>query len=244
MTAMKTLPVFLIASILLVTGCTSVSQDTMMEKKLNGSTMEKTGESMGYIFENGVMMIEDNGKLSAMTQDAVLDNGAIVMTSGIVKYLNGTSVALKEGQSIWPDGKVMEETEVMEKSGATTPTDENTRLANNYYRYDKDAFDEALAGGKVIFLNFRANWCPTCNAERPSILAGMNAVNYSDTVGFEVHYNDDQTQQYDTDMIKLYQVAYQHTKIIIGKDGKVLLKTLEVFDEDRVVSEIEKARTV
>lgn len=113
---------------------------------------------------------------------------------------------------------------------------------NNYYRYDPELYQAALNDNKIVFLYFRANWCPICNAERPHIQSGFDSIGYTDVVGFEVHYNDDETKQFDNELIKKFQVPYQHTKIILDRNGNVLLKTLDVFSKERVVLEIEKAR--
>ena len=118
------------------------------------------------------------------------------------------------------------------------------KLAKNYYRYDPVAFQEALDAKKVIFLDFHANWCPICNSEHPAITEGFNEMTYDDVIGFQVHYNDDETKSFDRDLIGQYQVAYQHTKVIIGKDGKTLLKTLESFSKEKMLQEIEKARSL
>ena len=117
-----------------------------------------------------------------------------------------------------------------------------TKLADNYYRYNTAAFQKAVDGNKTIFLSFRANWCPVCQQERPGILDAFNSINYADVIGFEVHYNDNETTDFDNNLARKYQVGYQHTKIII-KNGSIKIKTLEFFDKNRVISEIEKARS-
>jgi len=117
------------------------------------------------------------------------------------------------------------------------------KLASNYYRYDPSTYEQ-LSREKLVFFNFRANWCPICNSERPGILAAFNEMDYGDVVGFEVHYNDPETKDFDNELIRKYQVAYQHTKIILDKDGNQVIKTLEFFDKERVKSEIEKVRSV
>ncbi len=254
----KFLSVLLLMAVMLVAGCTSNASI----KKTNNTAMGGSEAAVekpvgiGYIMENSTMIIEDNGKFSFMKDNATLNDGTIVTTSGSVNFKNGSTIILKNEESIWSDGSIMEksmlghEGEVTEQSGdmiennaSSSNTTRLQKIANNYYRYDPIAYQEALADKKTVFLDFHANWCPVCNAERPGILEGTNSINYTDVIGFEVHYNDNETKDFDNDLIKQFQVAYQHTKIIINKNGKTTLKTLEVFDKDRVISEIDKARS-
>ena len=112
-------------------------------------------------------------------------------------------------------------------------------LAKNYYRYDKAAYQQALSEGNVVFLDFHANWCPICNAEKPGILQAFNELDYPNAIGFQVHYNDDQTNDDDRAIAREFGITYQHTKVLI-KDGSVALKSLEQFDKERVKNEIGK----
>ena len=114
-----------------------------------------------------------------------------------------------------------------------------TVFANNYYRYDPNAYQQALSEGKVVFLFFRANWCPLCAAQRPKILAAFDELESDELIGFEVHYNDVVTKPFDTELAAVHQISYQDTKIVIDKTGSVVLKTLQHLEKDRIKSEIE-----
>lgn len=116
------------------------------------------------------------------------------------------------------------------------------QFANNYYRYDPDAYKQALSEDKAVFLFFTANWCPLCAAQRPKILAAFNEISYDDVIGFEVHYNDWETQNFDIEIAQKFQVPYQDTKIIIDKNNNVLVKTQSHLEKEMIISEIERAR--
>ncbi len=82
----------------------------MMKDKEEKDMMMK---STGYVMKDGKMMIEEGGKMSAMTEDATLSNGDKVMTDGTIVKKDGTKTQLKEGQSVWMDGTMMEGGKVM-----------------------------------------------------------------------------------------------------------------------------------
>lgn len=35
--------------------------------------------------------------------------------------------------------------------------------------YDKAAFEKAMAEGKAVIVDFHADWCPTCKAQKPIV---------------------------------------------------------------------------
>jgi len=113
-------------------------------------------------------------------------------------------------------------------------------LANNYYRFDKAHYEQSLMDGKIIFLDFHADWCPICNQEQPEIISAFNELESDDVVGYQVHYNDGNTNDDDTEMAKKYGISYQHTKVIIDYNGDVALKSLESFDKNKVLEAIKK----
>lgn len=93
-----------------------------------------------------------------------------------------------------------------------------------YQPYSKAAFDQAKADGKVIFLEFHASWCATCRAQEPHIQAAFQTMaqdpKYSDVVGFKVDYDTE------TDLKREYGITYQHSHVILGKDGSVKVKSI------------------
>jgi thiol-disulfide isomerase/thioredoxin len=139
-----------------------------------------------------------------------------------------------------------EEIAAMEKDhGETMP---ETRMkepgligggASRYYNWDKTKFDQAVAEGKTIYLEFSADWCPACQAQEPELIAGFAELNDPNVIGFKIHYKDDQSTDEHNALIKQYQIAYQHTKVVL-KDGKQVLKSPESWSRNKFVEEMRK----
>jgi thioredoxin 1 len=89
-----------------------------------------------------------------------------------------------------------------------------------FVEFNKTGFDKAIADGKIVFLNFYANWCPTCRVEAPIIDSGFNSLQTSNIVGFRVNFKDSDTDKDEEFLAKQFNVPYQHTKIFLvnGKE--------------------------
>lgn len=115
-------------------------------------------------------------------------------------------------------------------------------LAGNsapYLVFNKADYDKAIASGKIVFLDFFANWCPICRAEAPEIKAGFDGLTRSDIVGFRVNYNDSDTDDDEKELAKQFGITYQHTKVIL-KDGREVFKSLDQWDRETFNSELSK----
>lgn len=191
---------------------------------------------------------------TANSQDQVLDDGTVLKPDGTMVKPDGTMVKpdgtmiLPDGSMVVPEGEEGESMdgehmeEAMDGESMETPTDDLVKLADNYFRYDEAAFNQAREDGKVIFLDFHADWCPTCINEHPKIVSAFNTLDHDDVIGFQVHFRDGQTLPEDEAASHAYGVSYQHTKVFIDGNGAVTLKTLEVLESDEIIAEIEKAR--
>lgn len=108
-----------------------------------------------------------------------------------------------------------------------------------YLEFKKADYEKAVSENKVIFLDFYANWCPICRAEGPDLKNGFNSLKTTSVVGFQVNWNDSDTDQDEKDLAKKYNITYQHTKVIV-KDNKVVYNQIEQWDKDQVVSNLDK----
>src|SRR3990167_8737773 len=59
-----------------------------------------------------------------------------------------------------------------------------------YLEFNQADYDKALKEGKIVLLDFYANWCPICRAEEPNIKQGFNELTNSQVIGFRVNFND------------------------------------------------------
>jgi len=113
--------------------------------------------------------------------------------------------------------------------------------SSNYYRFDKAHYEQSLADGKIIFLDFHADWCPICNNERPYLFAAFEELQDENVVGYQVHYKDSNTNDDDTAMAKKYGIILQHTKVLANSDEEILSKSLESFDTQKTLDVVRAA---
>ena len=113
-------------------------------------------------------------------------------------------------------------------------------LAGNtspYLDFKKADYDKALSSGKIVFLDFYANWCPICRDEAPGLKAGFDGLTSDKVVGFRVNYNDTETDEDEKALAKQFSVPYQHTKVIL-KDGKEVARSLESWDKNEFIKQM------
>lgn len=103
--------------------------------------------------------------------------------------------------------------------------------------FDQADYEKAVANNKLIVLYFYANWCPVCKEEFPKMQAAFNDLTEGDVVGFRVNYNDDTVTAEEEALAREFGVAYQHTKVILQGDERVL-KSPESWEEERYLNEI------
>ena len=119
---------------------------------------------------------------------------------------------------------------MMEKSDIT----EKKQIAgktSSYLEFNTQDYETALEQNKFIVLNFYANWCPICRAEKPEWESAFNELSDPSVVGFRVNYNDSDTDQDERNLAKEFGITYQHTK--------VFLKT-EQWDKNQIISQVNK----
>ncbi|PIS05265.1 MAG: hypothetical protein COT81_02075 [Candidatus Buchananbacteria bacterium CG10_big_fil_rev_8_21_14_0_10_42_9] len=114
--------------------------------------------------------------------------------------------------------------------------------SEHYNEYTPDAFEAALASGKPIFINFHANWCPTCKLQNRDLnqLFGADAeVQSSGIEGFFVNILDNETSDAEKELALRYGVTSQHTYIYINSSGEVVNKTIGTRTEKQIRDDLQ-----
>lgn len=253
----------LIFAVIFLSACTTGVQNqaantdgsaVAMEKTTTVSTTENEDAMMGisYMLKDNKMMVVEDSKEVVMESDVTLADGTKVMMNGKIVKSDGSEMMLENGQSVWEDGSITSENDMMEKTedAANEDNSDNSMMTSYsgkilagkttpYIEFNKKDYDDALAENKVIVLNFYANWCPTCKAEQPSAFAAFDKLDNDKVVGFRVNYKDSDTDSDETALAAEFGIPYQHIKVII-KDGSMVLKSPETWDTERYVDEIAK----
>lgn len=111
-----------------------------------------------------------------------------------------------------------------------------------YVPYTKAAYESAKADGKIVFLEFYANWCPICADQETELVSAFESLDYDNIAAFRVNYKDSDTDDDEKNLAREFGVTIQHTHIIVGADGETIKRSSESWDKDRIISEIENAR--
>lgn len=125
----------------------------------------------------------------------------------------------------------------MDKS-ETSSTQSNSGIlagtTTQYREFSQADYEEAIAQGKTVYLEFYANWCPICRAQQSDIFEGISQLEREDLVAFRVNYKDSDTDSDETALSKKYKVLYQHHKIVV-RGQEVLIDTGETWSAQMVV---------
>ena len=79
--------------------------------------------------------------------------------------------------------------------------------------YDKSAFDKAVADGKPVIVDFFADWCPTCKAQKPHVQSILKQEKMKGVTLFIANYDKEK------DLKKALRVTEQST-FVVFKGGK------------------------
>lgn len=146
----------------------------------------------------------------------------------------------KDGESMMDkkEGEMMKKDEgaMMAKYTGTVLAGKSAPLID----FNKADYDAAVKSDKLVALYFVANWCPICKVELPKLYAAFNELTIDKVIGFQVNYNDSDTDSNEKALASQFGVAYQHTKVFL-KNGQRVLKSPESWSKEQHLSEINKA---
>lgn len=84
--------------------------------------------------------------------------------------------------------------------------------------YDKAAFEKSLAEGKPVIVEFFADWCPTCKAQKPIVQELMRDPRMKEVTLFVADYDKEK------DLKKTLRVSQQST-FVVFKSGKEVARS-------------------
>ena len=84
--------------------------------------------------------------------------------------------------------------------------------------YDKAAFERSLAEGKPVIVDFQADWCPTCKAQKPIVQELMRDPKMKDVTLFLADFDNEK------DLKKALRVSQQST-FVVFKGGKEVARS-------------------
>ena len=120
-----------------------------------------------------------------------------------------------------------------------TETNVLAKKNSSFVEFNQKDYEAALTEGKIVYLEFYANWCPICRAQEDDLIEGINELTRADVAGFRVNFKDDQTDENEKALAAKYKIPYQHHKIVV-KDGKVIIDSAETWDAQTLITELTK----
>lgn len=200
-------------------GMTGNPEGPAMEDGEKQDVMTNDGDAMhkddAMMEEDGAMMEKEDGDAMEKSGGAMVDDGSAMME----------------------DTMMADDVAMMEKASYSGTLLAGSKDRSPLLDFTKADYDKAIASGKLVTLYFYASWCPICRAEFPKMQSAFDKLDRSDVVGFRVNYNDSDTDVNEEALAREFGVAYQHTKVFVKGDTRVL-KSPESWNESRYSSEI------
>jgi len=207
--------IIMLIGITFLTACTT-TVDNAMKDSADNNMMDNSDH-------NNVMVDNSNDAMMNNSDDNMMEDANNSMMEE-----TGDNMMENTNDSMMQDNNMM-----------TYQGEELSSGKTKYLVFTQADYKTALAENKVILLNFYANWCPTCKAEQPKVIAAFNELELSNVVGFRVNYKDTDTDSYEEELAREFGISYQHTKVILKK-GERVLKSPESWDKQRYIDEINK----
>src|SRR3989344_414790 len=177
----------------------------------------------------------------------------IVAALFAVLFVAGCTVPQSEQQAAADtlaggDAMVKEPETMMEKTGdgaqddSVTGKGDSMMEKSSYVPFTKAAYEKARSEGRVIFLEFYADWCPYCKTQKPvNEGAFANAQMPQNVSGFQVNYKDSETDADEEALAREFGISYQHTRVILKADGSVSHKSTGNVGEQELINLLKEA---
>lgn len=182
--------------------------------------------------------------IAGCVQPQQKNSGEKILADGTIEKADGTMIK-PDGTMVKPDGTMVKPDGTMIKPDGTVIEPSNNSgeamvKTSSYTPFTQAEYDKAKSEGKIIFLEFYANWCPICKTQEPQIEAAFPQIKNEKIIGFRVNYNDSDTDNDEKDLAREFGITYQHTHVILNSTGIVEKKSLEFWDSETIKSEIAK----
>jgi len=92
-------------------------------------------------------------------------------------------------------------------------------MAGKFQKYSNAAYANAISDGKIVLLDFHADWCSVCISNGPKLSQAFDNLDDNNLVGFKVNYDSE------AELKKAFGVTSQATFILL-KDGKEAGRTM------------------
>lgn len=215
---------------LLFAGCIGTGAQAPQQSAEDKAMAEKKAMEAKAMAEKKAME-----EKAAMEAKAMAEKKAMEEKNAMMEKNNSSSAMEKEEET----GAMMEKNS---SNGSVMGKAEGAMMESgkaSYSPYSAEAYQKAKSEGKVIYLEFYASWCPDCRAYEPRLLSGFETMaadsKYKDVVGFKVNYD---TQD---DLKREFGIVGQHTHVILGKNGNVVVKSRETWSSQDLMDNIGKA---
>lgn len=174
--------------------------------------------------------------------------GLMLLIFGCSSSKNSTSLENQMTNTSNPSMDKMDSTSESSKMNENGTMMNNGSAMNNsinmessqYIPFTKAIYEKAKADKKIIFLEFYANWCPFCKTQAPLLEQAFSEIKDQNVIGFRVNYKDSDTDNDEIELAKQFGITYQHTHIILDKNGNVAKRASGEWSIDMIKSEIKK----
>lgn len=165
-----------------------------------------------------------------------------VMIAGCTGTVENTNQVAEVDSEMADNSDKMESSESMEKHDSEMEIVEVSLDGPFYEPFTLTRYEEAKSSGKIILIEFYANWCPKCAAQQPNIEAAFEEITNPEIVGFRVNYRDSDTDETEVEIARKFGISYQHSHLIIDSEENVLLKEIATqWSKEQVLEKISEA---
>lgn len=118
----------------------------------------------------------------------------------------------------------------------TLPEEASAQEQSSYEDFSEDAFEQALAAGRPVYLYFYANWCPFCREQDPRNQEVIPK-HPGGILGLRIHILDNETGALEERYADRYNVTYQHTAIYF-KDGQEAFRRIGTQSNEQLNADL------